>query len=180
MSTLLEVLRAAPGERVAVVDPGADRDGAVTYESLRQRVMDMAGSLAASGIGPGERVAIALPNGLPVLVAILAAAMAGTAAPLRHASLAVSVANVVDSYRLGPEDVSLCVMPLFHVHGLVASALATFASAGTVVVPPAFSPFSFWRLVRNHGVTWYSAVPTIHQLLLARLGADRPDGAEQL
>jgi acyl-CoA synthetase (AMP-forming)/AMP-acid ligase II len=87
---------------------------------------------------------------------------------------------VVETYQLAPGDVSLCVMPLFHVHGLVASVLATFASGGTVVVPPAFNPFSFWRLVRAHGVTWYSAVPTIHQLLLARLGAERPDGAEQL
>jgi acyl-CoA synthetase (AMP-forming)/AMP-acid ligase II len=87
---------------------------------------------------------------------------------------------VVETYQLVPGDVSLCVMPLFHVHGLVASVLATFASGGTVVVPSAFNPFSFWRLVRAHGVTWYSAVPTIHQLLLARLGAERPDGAEQL
>ena len=87
---------------------------------------------------------------------------------------------MVESYQLGQDDVSLCVMPLFHVHGLVASALATFASGGTVVVPSAFNPFSFWRLVRTHGVTWYSAVPTIHQLLLARLGAERPPGAEGL
>jgi acyl-CoA synthetase (AMP-forming)/AMP-acid ligase II len=264
-TTLVDVLHAAPGDRLAVVDPAAAEDGAITYDSLRQRVADLAGSLAASGIAPGDRVAIALPNGLPVLVAILAASAAATAAPLnpayrydelcfylrdtgarliilpedgaedarraaadcgisvatvesfaaggssgrapapepvpedvalglhtsgstgrpkrvplRHANLTVSVANVVGTYQLTPGDVSLCVMPLFHVHGLVASALATFASAGTVVVPPAFSPFSFWRLVRTHGVTWYSAVPTIHQLLLARLGAERPDGAEQL
>ena len=264
-ATLLEVLHAAPGDHLAVVDPVAGGDGAVTYDSLRQRVADLAGSLTASGIGPGDRVAIALPNGLPVLVAVLAASVAATAAPLnpayryeeycfylqdtraglivlpedgaldarraaadcgvpvataeslaagssprsappreplpedvaivlhtsgstgrpkrvplRHANLAVSVANVVETYELAPGDVSLCVMPLFHVHGLVASALATFASGGTVVVPPAFSPFSFWRLVRTHGVTWYSAVPTIHQLLLARVGAEPPDGAEQL
>ncbi len=262
--TLLDVLHAAPGDRVALVEPDGD-DGAVTYDALRQRVADMAGALAASGIGPGDRVAIALPNGLPVVAVTLAAAVAGTAAPLnpayryeevcfylqdtgaklivlpdggaedtrraaadcdvpvltaealasagsalrgparepapedvalvlhtsgstgrpkrvplRHGNLAVSVGNVVETYQLGSEDVSLCVMPLFHVHGLVASTLATFASGGTVVVPPAFSPFSFWRLVRAHGVTWYSAVPTIHQLLLARLGAERPDGAEQL
>jgi acyl-CoA synthetase (AMP-forming)/AMP-acid ligase II len=90
--------------------------------------------------------------------------------PLKHINLAVSVGNIVDTYQLKPDDVSLCVMPLFHVHGLVASTLATLATGGTVVVPPKFNPLSFWRTVRDHRVTWYSAVPTMHQLLLARAG----------
>jgi acyl-CoA synthetase (AMP-forming)/AMP-acid ligase II len=71
-------------------------------------------------------------------------------------------------------------MPLFHVHGLVASVLSTLLSGGTVVVPARFNPLGFWRTVRDHRVTWYSAVPTIHQLLLARTGATRPAGAENL
>jgi acyl-CoA synthetase (AMP-forming)/AMP-acid ligase II len=69
---------------------------------------------------------------------------------------------------------------LFHVHGLVASTLSTLLSGGTVVVPGKFNPLSFWRTVREHGVTWYSAVPTIHQLLLSRAGTERPAGAEGL
>jgi acyl-CoA synthetase (AMP-forming)/AMP-acid ligase II len=74
------------------------------------------------------------------------------------------------------------VMPLFHVHGLVASTLATLATGGTVVVPGKFSPLSFWRVAKDHNVTWYSAVPTLHQLLLARVepGAAKPAGAEKL
>ena len=64
-------------------------------------------------------------------------------------------------------------MPLFHVHGLVASTLATLATGGTVVVPGKFSPLSFWRIAKEYGATWYSAVPTIHQLLLARVEAGR-------
>ena len=74
----------------------------------------------------------------------------------------------------------MCVMPLFHVHGLVASVLSTFLSGGTVVVPAKFSPLSFWRFVRDSRATWYSAVPTIHQLLLTRAGENRPEGAENL
>src|SRR4051812_32782360 len=105
--------------------------------------------------------------------------------PLKHKNLSISAQNVARSYALSPDDVSLCVMPLFHVHGLVASTLATFASGGTVVVPAKFSPLSFWRTARDHGVTWYSAVPTLHQLLLARAGdpsnpARRPAGTERL
>jgi len=94
--------------------------------------------------------------------------------------MTASTHNIVAHYGLSPSDVSLCVMPLFHVHGLVASTLSTLLSGGTVVVPAKFSPLSFWRTVRDTGATWYSAVPTIHNLLLARAGNDRPAGAEGL
>jgi acyl-CoA synthetase (AMP-forming)/AMP-acid ligase II len=101
--------------------------------------------------------------------------------PLTHANLSVSARNVSRSYALSPADVSLCAMPLFHVHGLVASTLGTLATGGTLVVPAKFSPLSFWRVVRDHGVTWYSAVPTLHQLLLARAEpGSKPAGAERL
>ncbi|HUI82856.1 MAG TPA: acyl--CoA ligase [Candidatus Binatia bacterium] len=88
--------------------------------------------------------------------------------PLRHFNLAVSSANIANTYALTQEDVSLCIMPLFHVHGLIGSTMSTLVSGGTVVVPTKFNALSFWRTVRDHQVTWYSGVPTMHQLLLAR------------
>ena len=100
--------------------------------------------------------------------------------PILHGNMAASTHNIKEHYSLSPQDVSLCVMPLFHVHGLVASTLSTLLSGGTVVVPNKFSPLSFWRTVRDTGATWYSAVPTIHNLLLARAGDNRPAGAEGL
>jgi acyl-CoA synthetase (AMP-forming)/AMP-acid ligase II len=102
--------------------------------------------------------------------------------PLAHENLWISAGNVARSYQLGPEDVTMCVMPLFHVHGLVASTLATLSTGGTLIVPAKFNPLSFWRVAREHGMTWYSAVPTIHQLLLARadLTAAPPPGSEKL
>lgn len=99
--------------------------------------------------------------------------------PILHRNMTASTKNIVDHYGLTPEDVSLCVMPLFHVHGLVASTLATLHSGGTVAVPNKFNPLSFWRTVRDTGATWYSAVPTIHNLLLSR-ATSRPDGCEGL
>jgi acyl-CoA synthetase (AMP-forming)/AMP-acid ligase II len=88
--------------------------------------------------------------------------------PLRHFNLAVSSANIANTYALSEEDVSLCIMPLFHIHGLIASTMATLLTGGAVVVPSKFNALSFWRTVREHRVTWYSGVPTMHQLLLAR------------
>lgn len=42
--------------------------------------------------------------------------------PLSHGNLAASISNIVATYELTPEDRSLLVMPLFHVHGLMAGA----------------------------------------------------------
>ncbi len=100
--------------------------------------------------------------------------------PIRHSNLGASAQNIANTYALTPDDVTMCVMPLFHVHGLVASVLSTFLSGGTVVIPTKFSPLSFWRIVRESHATWYSAVPTIHQLLLTRAGGERPAGSENL
>jgi acyl-CoA synthetase (AMP-forming)/AMP-acid ligase II len=101
---------------------------------------------------------------------------------LAHANLSISAQNVAAHYQLTGDDVSLCAMPLFHVHGLVASTLATLSTGGTVVVPGKFNPLSFWRVARDYGATWYSAVPTLHQLLLARVDtkSGKPAGAERL
>ncbi len=88
--------------------------------------------------------------------------------PLTHGNLTTSLRNIVNTYKLTPEDTGLIVMPLFHVHGLMGATLSTLNSGGTIVVPPRFSASSFWPHIQAHDVNWYSAVPTIHQILLSR------------
>jgi len=88
--------------------------------------------------------------------------------PIRHRNLATSAANIGETYQLGPADRALCVMPLFHIHGIVASLLSTLAAGGAVICPPGFDALKFWPWVDEFKPTWYSAVPTMHQLLLAR------------
>ena len=255
VDTLLDVLQFADSHTAVIVPEIGIR---VTYDSLRQQVLAMAGALASAGIRRGDAVAIALPNGLPAIVSFLAASIAGTAAPLnpaypyeefvffladtnarvllcppvgaelarsaaadrkipvfsvemsdqgnvhlagvptgvsvteptaedialilhtsgstgrpkrvplRHFNLAVSSANIANTYALSERDVSMCIMPLFHVHGLIGSTMSTLVSGGTVVVPTKFNALSFWKTVGEHHVSWYSGVPTMHQLLLAR------------
>jgi acyl-CoA synthetase (AMP-forming)/AMP-acid ligase II len=99
---------------------------------------------------------------------------------LRQRNLAYSAANIAHTYSLTPADVAMCVMPLFHIHGLMASTMATFYSGGTVVVPPGFEAMTFWPAVSEHHATWYSAVPTMHQMLLLRNRGERPIGSEHL
>jgi acyl-CoA synthetase (AMP-forming)/AMP-acid ligase II len=272
---ILDLLENGSPSHIAVAVSG---DGPViSYDQLRQQVGALVAQLHKLGLGRGDRIAMALPNGLEMIVSFLAASSVGAAAPLNpayrldefkfyledtgaralivpptgsdearaaagdqtliieadldgdgqvrfsssgmaggmavpapasdypgddetalvlhtsgttsrpkrvplsHTNLKISARNVAETYQLSAEDVSLCVMPLFHVHGLVASTLATLFTGGTVVVPPRFNPLSFWSTVRDHRASWYSAVPTIHQVLLARSrGGARPAGAEHL
>jgi acyl-CoA synthetase (AMP-forming)/AMP-acid ligase II len=100
--------------------------------------------------------------------------------PLRHRNLLASIANIVGWYELTPDDVTLCAMPLFHVHGLMASTMSTFASGGTVVAPARFNPLAFWPAARAHRPTWYTASPTFHRLILARAPEGAIPGSERL
>ena len=88
--------------------------------------------------------------------------------PLTHTNLVTSLKNIGDTYGLTPDDIAMVVMPLFHVHGLIGVSLSTLSTGGSLVVPPRFSASRFWGEQRDSGATWYSAVPTIHQILLAR------------
>lgn len=88
--------------------------------------------------------------------------------PLTHINIYTSISNIADTYELTPNDSSYIVMPLFHVHGLIGATLSTFRSGGCVVIPEKFSATNFWNDVLQNNVSWYSAVPTIHQILLIR------------
>jgi acyl-CoA synthetase (AMP-forming)/AMP-acid ligase II len=90
--------------------------------------------------------------------------------PWTHANIATSVGNVIATYRLGPDDATVAVMPLFHGHGLIAALLSTMASGGTVLIPARgrFSAHTFDDDLQAAGATWFTAVPTIHQILLGR------------
>lgn len=93
--------------------------------------------------------------------------------PIRHRNMVASAQNIAATYGLSPDDTTLCVMPLFHIHGLIGSLLSTLGSGGTLVCPPGFSPTEFWKWMRDFAPTWYSAVPTMHQMLLGRADRNR-------
>lgn len=96
--------------------------------------------------------------------------------PLTHANLCASIGNIARTYELTSIDCSLLVMPLFHVHGLMSATLSTLATGGTVAFPPGgrFSASAFWPSAQRAGATWFTAVPTIHQILLARANDEYP------
>ncbi|KAG2191965.1 hypothetical protein INT47_006975 [Mucor saturninus] len=86
--------------------------------------------------------------------------------PLTHLNLLTSMRNIVGTYELNDKDCTLLVMPLFHVHGLICGLLSTLLSGGTAVIPSKFSASHFWQDFEDNNCNWYTAVPTIHQILL--------------
>ena len=96
--------------------------------------------------------------------------------PWTHDNIARSVRGVIATYGLGPDDATVAVMPLFHGHGLIATLLSTLASCGTVLLPARgrFSAHTFWDDVGAVRATWFTAVPTIHRILLERSTIDKP------
>jgi acyl-CoA synthetase (AMP-forming)/AMP-acid ligase II len=96
--------------------------------------------------------------------------------PLTHANVAASVRGICGSYQLGPDDATVAIMPLFHGHGLLAVLVSSLASGGRVLLPARgrFSAHTFWDDMRAAGATWFTAVPTIHQILLQRSAREYP------
>jgi acyl-CoA synthetase (AMP-forming)/AMP-acid ligase II len=93
--------------------------------------------------------------------------------PLRQRNLAASAQNIAAWLQLTPADRSLTVMPLFHIHGIMAGLLAPLSAGGSVVASPGFDAFKFHRWLDDLRPTYYTAVPTMHQMVLARSPAAR-------
>ncbi|MEK7884306.1 non-ribosomal peptide synthetase [Methyloversatilis sp. NSM2] len=94
--------------------------------------------------------------------------------PLSHANLAASMAHIVAALQLVADDCALNAMPLFHIHGLVAGLLAPLAAGGRTMCAPALRLPDFFDWLDACGATWYSAVPTMHQAVLAAADGRRP------
>jgi acyl-CoA synthetase (AMP-forming)/AMP-acid ligase II len=92
--------------------------------------------------------------------------------PLTSGNIMASVKAFVDCFRLSNADATIVPMPLFHVHGLIGATFSTLHTGGSIVFQPRFSASRFWPQVRQHKVSWYTASPTIHRILLKRKGED--------
>ncbi len=93
--------------------------------------------------------------------------------PLTQTNICASARNIGTTLRLSPKDRCLNVMPLFHIHGLMAALLASLAAGASVVCTPGFFAPRFFSWMRQFSPTWYTAVPTMHQAILSRAEANR-------
>lgn len=86
--------------------------------------------------------------------------------PLTHANLCASAGHVAGWLQLTPDDRCLNVLPLFHIHGIVAALLASIAAGSSIACTPGLSRGSFFEWMDELHPTWYTAVPTVHQAIL--------------
>jgi acyl-CoA synthetase (AMP-forming)/AMP-acid ligase II len=93
--------------------------------------------------------------------------------PLTQANVCASAYNIVETLKLVPGDRELSIMPLFHIHGLIAGLLAPLAAGSTIVCSPGFNALKFFAWMAECTPTWYTAVPTMHQTILARAPQNR-------
>ncbi len=84
--------------------------------------------------------------------------------PLTHANILASAANMMRTLLLTEKDRYLNVMPLFHIHGLMATVASLLA--GGCVCSERFDPQRFFQCMDEFNPTWYTAVPTMHQAIL--------------
>jgi len=136
--------------------------GAFTLEMPKSRPKGRGGKIA---VKPADTALVLFTSGTTAKPKLV---------PLSHANLMASAAAVAETLALSPADRGLCIMPLFHIHGLVAALLAPLASGGSVAVPSGFHAIEFFTQLESFKPTWFTAVPSMHQAVLAR-AADHPE-----
>ncbi|MGH6989312.1 MAG: acyl--CoA ligase [Stellaceae bacterium] len=88
--------------------------------------------------------------------------------PLSEANISASARHIGATLGLAPQDRCLNIMPLFHIHGLMAAVLSSLAAGASVVCTPGFNALKFFAWLDEVRPSWYTAVPTMHQAILAR------------
>lgn len=87
--------------------------------------------------------------------------------PLSHQNMVSTMKNITQCYKLTSADRGYVVMPLFHIHGLMAALFASLYSTGSIVLPGKSAGFQadlLWGHIAQYSCTWFTAVPTMHQV----------------
>ena len=164
--------------RALLVERGSTSAAVAVARRLGIRVLEAVAGEAVGALrlvatdGPGGRTAAERGPAAAGDVALILHTSGTTSrpkmVPLTHANLIASARSVAATLRLTPADRHLNVMPLFHIHGLVAGLLAPLAAGSGVVCTPGFNALKFFAWMDQCRPTWVTAVPTMHQAILAR------------
>lgn len=93
--------------------------------------------------------------------------------PLSQRNVSVSSGNIAETVEFAPADCGLNIMPLFHIHGLMAGVLAPLSAGGRVFCTSGFNALRFFAWMDEAAPTWYTAVPTMHQAILTRAAGNK-------
>ncbi len=118
--------------------------------------------------GRSESIGMAGPDDVALVLHTSGTTSRPKIVPLSHKNICTSAANIQNTLQLVQDDVCLNIMPLFHIHGLMAAVLATLGKGASVCCSPGFDALKFYSWLDQAKPTWYTAVPTMHQTILTR------------
>ncbi|HLG12544.1 MAG TPA: acyl--CoA ligase [Dehalococcoidia bacterium] len=156
---------------ITLPDDAAPAHAAAANDVLRLALAGVPGTyeLLAGGVAPKPvDPTYAQPDDVALVLHTSGTTARPKIVPLLQRNLVVSAGNIMDALALTPDDRCLNVMPLFHIHGLMAALLASLGAGASVVTSPGFDAFRFFGWLEETTPTWYTAVPTMHQLVLSR------------
>lgn len=166
--------------KALIVEQGSTSPAIEVAQKLGVRVVDLAVPAGAPAghftLQPREaRVASATTNGgysQPDDIGMVLHTSGTTSrpkiVPLSVGNLVASAANIRNTLQFTASDIGLNIMPLFHIHGLIAGVLAPLSAGSQVFCTPGFNALKFFAWMDEARPTWYTAVPTMHQAIVGR------------
>jgi acyl-CoA synthetase (AMP-forming)/AMP-acid ligase II len=166
-----------------IVQSGADQSATAVAQKLGLAIIELSPSVEEAGAfrlagaeplsyGTGLHTgAVSGPEDTALVLHTSGTTSRPKLVPLSQTNLCASACNVRNTLALTAADRSLNILPLFHIHGLVASLLASLAAGGTVICTTGFNALKFFAWMKEFRPSWYTAVPTMHQAILARAPA---------
>jgi acyl-CoA synthetase (AMP-forming)/AMP-acid ligase II len=159
-SPAVEVARRL-GVRVLELAPSGEGSGAFTIVA------------GAEGQGAAADGGMAQPRDVALILHTSGTTSRPKIVPLTQANVCASAYNIVETRSLTAADRELSIMPLFHIHGLMAGVLAPLAAGSAIFCSPGFNALKFFGWMAECRPTWYTAVPTMHQAIVSRAAQNR-------
>ena len=132
-------------------------------------VLHAPGAPAATAAHPGP----AQPDDVSMVLHTSGTTSRPKIVPLSQRNLCASATHIRTTLAFTPADRGLNIMPLFHIHGLIAGVLAPLSAGSSIFCTPGFNALKFFAWMDESRPTWYTAVPTMHQAILSRAGKNR-------
>lgn len=166
-----------------IVEAGSDTPALAVARSLGVRIIELhaddgniAGSFTLRSDTPAGVAALpgfAQPQDVALVLHTSGTTSRPKIVPLTQANVCASARNIREFLALSAADRGLNIMPLFHIHGLIAGVSAPLSAGGSVYCTPGFNALRFFSWMEDAKPTWYTAVPTMHQAILSRAPNNR-------
>lgn len=167
--------------KILIVEAGSETPARAAAQKLGIRITELqpnnetAGLFEVSGskVGNAELAGFAETEDIALVLHTSGTTSRPKIVPLSQRNICASAANIATSLSLSPDDCCLNIMPLFHIHGLMAAVLSSLYAGASVFCSPGFNALKFFAWMKEANPSWYTAVPTMHQMILERAPRNR-------